>query len=108
MSDRFKGKLLGVVEGCSNPESAEMLDDGETFVFGNCRLDVGFPWFRESQGLVYLQGESFVSRARVTAEGTVILEERTLIGGLTTTLGCDILRTDTEVFPSGTAFIIAD
>ncbi len=108
MSDRFKGTLLGVVEGCTNPESAEMLDDGETFVFGNCRLDVGYPWFRESQGLVYLQGESFVTRARVTATGDVVLDERTLVGGLTTTLGCDLLRTDTEVFPSGTAFIVAD
>ncbi|HEY3259406.1 MAG TPA: hypothetical protein VGJ95_03940 [Pseudonocardiaceae bacterium] len=108
MSDRFAGLLLGVVEGCTNPESAEMLDDGETFVFGNCRLDVGFPWFRDGQGLVYLQGEAFVSRARVTRDGNVVLEERTLVGGLTTTLGCDILRTDTEAFPSGTAFIVAD
>lgn len=108
MSDRFTGRLIGVLEGCTNPESAEMLDDGETFVFGNCRLDVGYPWFRESQGLVYLQGEAFITRGRVTAEGAVVLEERRLIDGLTTTLGCDILRTDTEVFPSGTAFTVAD
>ncbi|GAA2312955.1 hypothetical protein [Streptomyces violaceusniger] len=106
--DRFTGTVLGVVEGCTNPESAEMLDDGETFVFGNCRLDVGFPWFRESQGLVYLQGEAFITRARISPEGEVSVTERTLIGGLTTTLGCDILRTDTEVFPSGTAFTVAD
>jgi len=108
VSDLFKGKLLGIVDGCTNPESAEMLDDGETFVFGNCRLDVGYPWFRQSQGLVYLQGEAFVTRARVTAEGSVVLEERNLVTGLTTTLGCDILRTDTEAFPRGTAFIVAD
>ncbi|WP_433190025.1 hypothetical protein [Actinoallomurus sp. CA-150999] len=108
MTDRFTGKLLGVVEGCTNPESAEMLEDGETFVFGNCRLDVGFPWFRESQGLVYLEGEAFVTRARISRDGEVTVEERRLIDGLTTTLGCDVLRADIEAFPRGTAFIVAD
>jgi hypothetical protein len=101
----FEGRLLGVVEGCTNPESAEMLDDGETFVFGNCALGVGFPWFRDGAGLVYLEGQAFVSRARVSAGGDVALEERHLVDGLTTTLGCDVLRVDTDVFPSGTVLM---
>jgi hypothetical protein len=101
----FVGELLGVVEGCTNPESAEMLDDGETFVFGNCALGVGFPWFREGQGLVYLHGQAFVSRARVSGDGVVSLEERHLIEGLTTTLGCDVLRVATEEFPAGTVLM---
>src|SRR5262249_21387551 len=84
MTDRFKGRLLGVVEGCTNPESAELLDDGETIIFGNCRLDVGFGWFRDGQGLVYLEGQAFVSRARVSGDGAVTLDERSLISGLTT------------------------
>ena len=63
------GFRLGVIEGCTNPESAEMLADGETFVFGNCALGVGFPWFRDGAGLVYLEGQAFVSRARVGANG---------------------------------------
>jgi hypothetical protein len=105
MLKRFEGTLLGVIEGCTNPESAEMLLDGETFVFGNCALGVGFPWFRDGAGLVYLEGQAFVSRARVGADGTVVLEERRLIEGLTTTLGCDVLRDDTEVFPAGTVLM---
>jgi len=100
--DTVSGRLLGVVEGCTNPESAELLVDGETFVFGNCRLDVGFEWFRDGAGLVYLEGQAFVSRARVSANGDVSLEERELVGGLTTTLGCDVVRIDGGAFPRGT------
>jgi len=107
VTGRFEGKLLGVVEGCTNPESAEMLDDGETFVFGNCALGVGFPWFRDGAGLAYLEGQAFVSRAGVSAEGVVSLEERHLLDGLTTTLGCDVLRVDTDAFPAGTVLMAA-
>jgi hypothetical protein len=101
----FTGALIGVIEGCTNPESAEMLDDGQTFVFGNCALDVGFPWFRDGAGLVYLEGEAFISRARVSVDGVVTLEERRLIDGLSTTLGCDVLRDETEAFPAGTVLM---
>lgn len=107
MGDRFKGTLLGVIGGCTNPESAELLDDGETIIFGNCRLDVGFPWFRDGKGLVYLGGQAFVSRARVSRDGDVRLEERSLITGLTTTLGCDVLRTDTAALGRGTVLMAA-
>jgi hypothetical protein len=105
MGDRFKGALLGVIEGCTNPESAELLDDGETIIFGNCRLDVGFGWFREGAGLVYLDGQAFVSRARVSRDGDVTLEERSLITGLTTTLGCDVMRTGRTALPRGTVLM---
>jgi hypothetical protein len=107
MTDRFQGRLLGVIDGCTNPESAELLDDGETIIFGNCRLDVGFPWFRGGQGLVYLDGQAFVSRARIGVGGEVRLEERSLIGGLTATLGCDVLRTDATALPRGTVLMAA-
>jgi hypothetical protein len=107
MGDRFKGTLLGVIEGCTNPESAELLDDGETIIFGNCRLDVGFGWFREGQGLVYLEDQAFISRARVSRHGDVTLEERGLITGLTTTLGCDVMRTDATALPEGAVLMAA-
>ena len=100
--DSVEGRLLGVIEGCTNPESAELLEDGETFVFGNCRLDVGFEWFRDGAGLVYLAGEAFVSRARLSTAGEVSLEERVLLGGLTTTLGCDVIRVGGGALPRGT------
>ena len=105
MTDRFTGQLLGVIEGCTNPESAELLADGETIVFGNCRLGVGFPWFREGAGLVYLEGQAFVSRGRVSGDGKVTLEERSLITGLTTTLGCDVVRADIAAFPRDTVLM---
>jgi hypothetical protein len=105
MRDRFKGTLLGVIDGCTNPESAELLDDGETIVFGNCRLEVGFDWFRKGEGLVYLEGLAFVSRARVSRGGDVTLEERELITGLTTTLGCDVMRTGQTALPRGTVLM---
>ena len=105
MGDRFKGTLLGVIEGCTNPESAELLEDGETIVFGNCRLAVGFDWFRKGEGLVYLEGEAFISRGRISGEGGVTLEERRLISGLTTTLGCDVIRTDQTALPRGTVLM---
>jgi hypothetical protein len=107
MGDRFKGTLLGVIEGCTNPESAELLDDGETIIFGNCRLAVGFEWFRAGQGLVYLEGQAFVSRGRVSGDGKVTLEERSLISGLTTTLGCDVMRTGGTALPAGTVLMAA-
>jgi len=34
----WKAPLLGRIEGCTNPESCDLLPDGETFVFGNCAL----------------------------------------------------------------------
>lgn len=107
MTENRTVRLMGVIEGCTNPESAELLDDGETIVFGNCRLTAGLPFFRAGHGLVYLEGEAFISRARVSAEGHVELDERRVISGLTATLGCDVLRVDGGAFPRGTVFHVA-
>lgn len=107
MTEQRTVRLMGVIDGCTNPESAELLDDGETIVFGNCRLTMGLPSFRNGQGLVYVRGESFISRARLTVEGKVEVDERHLIDGLTATLGCDVLRTDTAAFAAGTVFHVA-
>jgi sugar lactone lactonase YvrE len=106
MTERFECKLLGVIEGCTNPESAELLPDGETFVFGNCALMVGIPSFKGGGGIVYLQGQAFVSRARITESKTVELDERHLIDGLTATLGCDVLQRSTSRFATGTVFMV--
>jgi len=103
--DVFLARLIGRIEGCTNPESAELLDDGETIVFGNCALMVGHTAYREGKGIVYLPGEAFISRARITARDRVELEERRLLQGLTATLGCDILRRGTPRFPGGTVFM---
>ena len=78
---------------------------GETIVFGNCAMMVGIPDYKAGQGLVYLEGQAFISQARISAAGDVTLQQRRLIEGLTGTLGCDILRIGTERFPSGSVFI---
>lgn len=101
----FLARLMGRIDGCTNPESAELLDDGETFVFGNCALMVGHPDYRQGKGIVYLEGRAFVSRARIIARDRVELDERRLLTGLTATLGCDILRRPTRRFPAGTVFM---
>jgi len=98
-------RLIGRIEGCTNPESAELLPDGERFVFGNCAMMVGHPAYRKGTGLVYLRGQAFVSRARILARDRVALEERVLVGDLTGALGLDVLRKGTARFPAGTVFL---
>lgn len=104
MTERRSVGLIGVIEGCTNPESAELLDDGETIVFGNCALTLGVSNFRGGMGVVYRRGESFISRARLNEGGQLAIENRRLVEGLTATLGCDVLRADTAAFPRGTVF----
>jgi len=98
-------RLIARLEGATNPESAELLDDGETIVFGNCTMTVGLPAYRAGAPMpVYLQGEAFVSRARLHQHGAEVQVKR-LVDGLTSALGIDILRRATSTFPAGTAFI---
>ncbi|MDB5575585.1 MAG: hypothetical protein JWR80_761 [Bradyrhizobium sp.] len=99
--------VLGRVEGCTHPESAELLLDGEHFVFGNCAMTVGVPAYRGGAGLVYLEGEAFISLARIDRRARVSVVRRDLITGLTGTLGCDVLRKGTNLFPAGTVFMAA-
>lgn len=101
----FQGRLVGRIEGCTNPESAELCVDGETFVFGNCAMIVGISQYRDGTGLVYLQGEAFISQARIDGPSSVELVKRRLVDGLTGTLGVDMLGRATGRFPAGTAFI---
>ncbi|MGE0388113.1 MAG: hypothetical protein AB7Q97_25590 [Gammaproteobacteria bacterium] len=100
----WNAPLLGRIGGCTNPESAELLADGERFVFGNCAMMVGHPAYRAGQGLVYLAGQAFVSRARIDAQG-VHMEAERVVAGLTGTLGCDLLPVGTARFPAGTVFM---
>ena len=103
----FQGKLLGRITGCTNPESAELLPDGEHFVFGNCKLIVGVESFRAGHGIVYVKDEAFVSQGKVNPNGDVHLLNRKLIAKLTATLGIDILKRATTTLPHGTAFIVS-
>lgn len=108
MIETYAARVMGVIDGCTNPESAELLADGESFIFGNCRLAVGFDWFRAGEGLVYLAGQSFISRGRISPDGTVAIEERHLITGLSSTLGSDVLHRGTAKLPEGAAIIVTD
>lgn len=97
-------KLLGVIEGATNPESAEMLDDGETIIFGNCTLTFGNPNHRGGKSLFYLRDQAYVSRARFTADGLETTEPK-LVPGLTGTLGVDVHRGGTTKLPAGTGMV---
>jgi hypothetical protein len=99
--------MLGRIEGCTHPESAELLLDGEHFVFGNCAMTLGVAAYRRGAGLVYLEGEAFISLGRIGPDRTVRLVDRSRMAGLSATLGCDVLRRDTGRFPRGTVFMAA-
>ncbi|MGH6633816.1 MAG: hypothetical protein ACREB0_10675, partial [Sphingopyxis sp.] len=101
----YKADLIGRIEGCTNPESAELLADGETIVFGNCTILLGIESYRAGRGITYAQGEAFISRARLAGRGDVPLLERRFIDGLTGTHGIDILPVATAKLTKGTAFI---
>lgn len=98
-------RLMGRIEGCTNPESAELLPDGEHFVFGNCAMMTGHLAYRNGEGLVYLKDQAFISQGRISDKGDVTLTARHFITGLTGTLGIDILPFATKQFPAGAAFI---
>lgn len=98
-------KLMGRIDGCTNPESAELLPDGETVIFGNCALTVGVEAFRGGTGLVYLTGQAFVSSAHLTSQGLTLIERR-LVDGLTATLGTEIVKRGTSMLPMGTPLIV--
>jgi hypothetical protein len=105
--ERLQPRVLGFLEGCTNPESAELLPDGETVIFGNACMTMGLPWFRKGEGLVYVDGAAFLSRGRIAPDGTVSVEQRVITSRLTATLGCDVLRHATGAFPAGTVMIAA-
>lgn len=97
-------RLLGRIEGCTNPESAELLPDGETVVFGNCAIVLGIPDYRGGRGITYGHGDAFVSQARLDGDGLILINRR-LVENLTGTHGTDILHKATGRIPAGTAFI---
>ena len=96
--------LLGRIDGCTHPESAELLLDGEHFVFGNCAMRVGVQAYRGGAGPVYLDGQAYVSLGRIAPDGEVSLVEERMVEGLTATLGCDVLSVATGRFAAGFVF----
>jgi len=95
-------RILGRIEGATNPESAELLDDGETLIFGNCTMVMGNPHHRAGKSLVYLEGRAFMSQAKITGEGRTEVTQRHLVQGLTGTLGTEVHRKGTKLWPAGT------
>ncbi|MFE9327594.1 hypothetical protein ACIHDR_38465 [Nocardia sp. NPDC052278] len=95
-------RILGRVTGATNPESAELLDDGETLIFGNCAMVMGNPHHRAGRSLVYLAGQAFITRARIDEQGRITVTERRLVDNLTGTLGTEVYRNGTDRWPAGT------
>jgi len=98
--------VLGKIEGASNPESSELLLDGEHFVFGNCTLVMDHPEGAErGYPLVYVEGEAFVTLGRIGPDRKVELIKRKVAEGLTGTLGIDVIKADNPAVKAGTAFV---
>ncbi|MGC9537444.1 hypothetical protein [Streptomyces sp. UG1] len=95
-------RIIGRVAGATNPESAELLDDGKTLIFGNCTMVMGNPHHRAGKSLVYLEGQAFMTQASFTGEGEVTVTRRRLVDGLTGTLGTEVHRKGTRLWPAGT------
>jgi len=95
-------KILARIDGATNPESAELLDDGETLIFGNCTMVMGNPHHRGGKSLVYLQDQAFITQAKLLGEGEVSVTNRHLVQGLTGTLGTEVHRKGTRLWPPGT------
>jgi len=103
MSEKVRVDVLAVLSGFTNPESAEMLPDGETIVVSNAAISL-VPGFRDGKGLTYRLGDSYVSTVRFSGDRLEFVHER-LIEGLTGTIGTDVLRTaGTAIYPVGTVF----
>lgn len=97
--------LMGRIEGATNPESGDLLADGEHFLFGNCAMTLDHPERENGHPLVYLKQQAFLSLGRIRPDGGVELVERRLADGLTATLGVDVLKAGNRRFPAGTAFV---
>jgi len=97
-------RLIGRIDGCTHPESAELLPDGEHFLFGNCAMTIGVAPYRGGGGPVYLDGQAYVSIGRIDPQGNVSLVEEKMVTGLTGTLGCDVLTVGTGKFAAGYVF----
>ena len=97
-------RLIGRIDGCTHPESAEMLPDGEHFLFGNCAMKVGVAPYRGGAGPVYIDGQAYVSVGRIDPQGNVSLVQEKMVTGLTGTLGCDVLTVATGKFAAGYVF----
>ena len=95
-------RVIGRITSATNPESAEMLDDGETLIYGNCTMVMGNPNHRGGKSLVYLRDKAFISRASFTGEGEIEVTEPKLVDGLTGTLGTEVHRKGTRLWPAGT------
>jgi hypothetical protein len=74
--------------------------------FSNAALRIGVEHFRGGRGVVYDEGESYVSRLRLDPDGLHMDVER-LITGLTATQGLDIHGTGTAALPAGTVFAVS-
>jgi hypothetical protein len=98
-------RVIGRIAECTHPESAEMLPDGEHFLFGNCAMKMGVAAYRSGGGPVYLDGQAYVSLGRIDPAGGVVQVEEKMVAGLTGTLGCDVLTVATERFRAGTVFM---
>jgi hypothetical protein len=96
------GAILQVIKSFDNPEGAIFSADG-SHVFVSNAAEIG----DRGDTFGWTEGEGYVSKLEVKANGTLSMVEQKLIDGLTGPLGMGVLPVATEKFPAGTIFLCA-
>jgi len=96
------GAILQVISSFDNPEGAIFSADGN-HVFVSNAAEIG----DRADAFGWTEGEGYISKLEVKANGTLSMVEEKLIDGVTAPLGMGVLPVATEKFPAGTIFLCA-
>lgn len=94
--------ILQVLKAFDNPEGAIFSADG-SHVFVSSAAEIG----ERGDNFGWTEGEGYVSKLEVLANGELRMVEEKLIDGLTAPLGMGVLPVATGKFPAGTIFLCA-
>ena len=94
--------ILQVIKAFDNPEGAIFSADG-SHVFISNAAEIG----DRADSFGWTEGEGYISKLKVLANGELEMVEEKLISGLTGPLGMGVLPVSTEKFPAGTIFLCA-
>ena len=94
--------IVQVLKAFDNPEGAIFSADG-SHVFVSNSAEIG----DKAENFGFTEGEGYISKLEVKANGELAMVEEKLIDGLTGPLGMAVLPVATEKFPAGTIFALA-
>jgi hypothetical protein len=94
--------IIQVLKAFDNPEGTIFSADG-SHVFVSNAAEIG----ERGKDFGFAEGEGYVSKLTVNADGTLTMDKEQLITGLTGPLGMGVLPVATGKFPAGTIFLCA-